>query len=152
MLMRCGECRTAVDESAEACPSCGAPRSKFRAAALGPGADAPAPGDAGAMVDSGPDVRRPLGPYARAGIGVAVVAVIFAGFAYYSKHSHLENVRRKCIATFELRHRCDCIVDEIGKNTYAISFVPMLRLVSGLSQYKLGDIIREASMACVEPR
>lgn len=152
MPMRCGKCRTAVDDTAEACPRCGAPRSEFRAAALGPGPDGGEADDAGPMDKSDLDENRPLGAYKRAGIGVAVVAVLFAALAYYTKHSHLENVRRKCIATFELTHRCDCIVNEIDKNTYAISFMPMLRVISGLSQQRLGDLIREAAMTCVEPR
>lgn len=152
MAMRCGECRTAVDDAAETCPRCGAPKSKFRAAESGPGVESGEPRTIRSPLASGSGARRPLGVYPRAAIGITVIAVVFMAVAYYSKHSHLENVRRKCIATFDLANRCDCIINEISKNTYAISFVPMFRIVSGLSQQKLGDIIREAAMTCVEPR
>jgi hypothetical protein len=152
MAMRCGECRTAVDDDAETCPRCGAPKTRFRAAEPGHAIESGGAQDMLSAPASGSGTRRPLGAYPRAAIGITVIAVIFMAVAYYSKHSHLENVRRKCIATFDLANRCDCIINQISKNTYAISFVPMFRIVSGLSQQKLGDIIREAAMTCVEPR
>lgn len=151
MPMRCGECRTAVDDTAETCPRCGAPRTQFRMAEF-PGGSGDESESARPADDSGLGERRTIGTTARVGIGIAVIVVTFMAIAYYSKHSHLENVRRKCVATFELQDRCDCIVREIGKNTFGISFVPMFRLVSGLTQQRLGEIIREAAMACAEPR
>jgi hypothetical protein len=152
MPLRCGECRTAVDETAETCPRCGAPRTRFREAEPGPGTVGSGSGNALPPSEPGLGGRHSIGVYTRAGIGVVVVAAAFMALAYYSKTSHLEDVRRKCIATFELSRRCDCLVNEIDKHTSAISFVPFLRFISGLTQYKLGDIIREASMTCVESR
>ncbi len=148
MLMRCGNCRAAVDDTAERCPLCGAPRTQFRMT-HGPGSGSETAPGTREPVNGG---RRAIGMPARVGIGITAIVVIFAIFAYYSKSSHLENVRRKCVATFDLQERCDCIVSEISKNTYAISFVPMFRFVSGLTQHKLGDIIREAAMVCAAPR
>jgi hypothetical protein len=104
------------------------------------------------QLDKGPQSRLPRLTCRRAMIGIALLAVIFTAVAAYSKHFSLESVRRKCIATFDLASRCDCIVREIGTNTYAISFVPMFKILSGLSQQKLAGIIREAAMACAEPR
>lgn len=148
MRMRCGQCRAAVDDSAEKCPLCGAPRTQFRMAHLGPGSESETPRGASESSKG----ERPIGTYVRVGIGITAIIVIFTGLAYYSKSSHLESVRRKCVATFDLQARCDCIVNEISKNTYAISFVPMFRFVSGLTQQKLGDIIRESAMVCAAPR
>lgn len=146
MPMQCTECGAAVDAALRACPKCGAPSEKFGSIAIGHAAGMGAAG-------SSSSYQRPsFGPYSRAAIGVTVVAVVFTLFALYSKHAHLDNVRRKCVETFELTTRCDCLVNEISKNTYAISFVPMFRFVSGLSPQKLAGIIREAAMACIEPR
>jgi hypothetical protein len=145
-----------VDADAETCPSCGAPKTEFRPVEPGHstenGTESGDPRNTRSAPASGSGTRRPLGAYPRAAIGIIVIAAIFIAVAYYSKHSHLENVRRKCTATFDLANRCECIVNEISKNTYAISFVPMFRILSGLSSQKLADIIREAAMTCVEPR
>jgi hypothetical protein len=117
-----------------------------------PGGSDAEPETARPVSESGLGERRTIGTTARVWIGVTLIVVTFVAIAYYSKHSHLENVRRKCVATFELQDRCDCIVREIAKNTFAISFVPMFRFVSGLTQQRLGEIVRESAMACAAPR
>ncbi len=94
MPMRCGECRTAVDDTAETCPRCGAPRTQFRMAELPGGADAE-PETARPASESGLGERRTIGTTARVWIGVTLIVVTFVAIAYYSKHSHLENVRRR---------------------------------------------------------
>lgn len=149
MTSVCGDCGASVQDAAGRCPECGASRTRFRPRDLAQGGQAASRNPV--QRDDEPEPER-KGFAKRAVIGGVAVLAIFLALSVYTKHSHLENVRRKCIETFGVPQRCDCIVGEISKNTYSISFVPMFRFVSGLSQQRLGDIIRESAMACVERR
>jgi hypothetical protein len=151
MSMRCGICRTAVDETAGNCPACGAPRSIFREAELGFNVVGDESGHAPPNDASLPASRFP-GTRARVAIAVVVIAALATGYIYYSKHSYLENQRRRCIEVFAMTQRCDCITNEIDKNAYAISFLRWPRVLAALTRQNLDEIYREASMTCVQPR
>lgn len=150
MPIECGVCRTEVDEAFESCPNCGAPKTKFRPT------DNLAGGD-----DLGLSHERPMRTaipvedgkaklYLPRWVYIVIIISIFSALAYHFKQSHLEGVRRKCIDTFSSTARCDCIINKISQNTVAMSYIPMLRTVTGLTQGKLMDIIKEAAMACIE--
>jgi hypothetical protein len=79
---------------------------------------------------------------------VAVVLVLYM-VASYNKNATLNDLRRRCVDTFENTPRCECMTDEIGKRTYTFYYLPILRRFTLPSQHKLETILKQAAMACV---
>lgn len=82
-------------------------------------------------------------------IAVAAVLVIFL-ISYLNKNATLADLRRRCIETFKNEARCECMTEELGKRTYTLSYLPLLRRFTTPSQHKLEVILKEAAMACVK--
>jgi hypothetical protein len=82
---------------------------------------------------------------------IALVAIVFYGFASYNKHTTLKELAEKCTITFKNPARCECIASELKARTSTIYFMPVLRRFTAPTLHRLEDVIRESAMVCVQP-
>lgn len=80
---------------------------------------------------------------------VIIGAIVLFIFAHFNKNWTIEDVRLKCIKTFENAPRCECISDQLKERTSIITFLPLLRRFTGPSQHMVEELIRESAMACI---
>lgn len=81
-------------------------------------------------------------------IAIAGALVLYLAAAF-NKNATLSDLRRRCTDTFKNTARCECMTDELGKRTYTLYYLPVLRRFTLPSQHKLETILKQVAMVCV---